>query len=219
MVISKRTYVSPIGYDSSRVTRSVIGHGLAPDDEIVLLRPSTEMDDNRATQAIRDVKQMLSQVEPEIDIDIREIPHDDFEQAVLQICDIFGDVTGDLIVNLSGGARDILLPLTTASHVYNGQVSQFLTYSDIDGEVRSIELPDLVVDTPNACFETLLEIDSMNGPVSITELTEARDIAKSTVTRHLQQLESRGLVNTWQEGKAKFVEITLSGRLQTRAKA
>lgn len=218
MVISMRTYISPIGYDSSRVTRSVIGNGLATDDRIVLLRPALEMDDNRASQAVRDVRQMLSQVEPEVDMDIREVPHDDFEAAVLLICDVFESEDDEVVVNLSGGARDIFLALATASLVYPERVTSYLTYSDIDGEVRQIDLPNLVVDTPDASFETLVEIYTGERPVSISDLTEARGIAKSTITRHLQQLEARGLVETWQEGKSKFAEITFTGALQTRAK-
>lgn len=212
-----RAYVSPIGYDSSRVTRTVIGHGLETDDRIVLLRPAVEMDDNRASQAVRDVRQMLSQVEPDVRIDLEEIPHDDFEVGVRRICDVLEDIDGELIVNLSGGARDIFLALATASIVHHGRVDRYLSYSDIDGEVRPVNLPDLVVDTPKASFETLAVIESKNGAVSISELTEARDIAKSTITRHLQQLESRGLVSTWQEGKSKYADITFTGHLHVRA--
>lgn len=218
MVISMRTYISPIGYDSSRVTRSVIDNGLGSDDRIVLLRPAIEMDDNRATQAVRDVRQMLSQVEPSVDVETQQIPHNDFEDAVLQIFDIFDSLPGDIVVNLSGGPRDIFLALATVTHANHDRVSAFLSYSDIDGEVRRISLPNLVVDTPDASFKTLLEIERHNGPVSISELTEARDIAKSTITRHLQQLEDRGLVETWQEGKSKFADITFTGRVQARAK-
>lgn len=214
-----RTYVSPIGYDSSRVTRTVISHGLDTGDAIALLRPAVEMDDNRASQAIRDVRQMLSQVEPKIEVDLHEVPHDDFQQAVVSVCDVLDSAEGSLVVNLSGGARDIFLALSTAAVVYHDRVESFLSYSDIDGEVRPVDFPNLIVDTPKASFQTLTEIDRHNDSVSITELTEARDIAKSTITRHLQQLESRGLVNSWQEGKAKYANITFTGHLLVRAQA
>lgn len=212
-----RTYVSPIGYDSSRVTRTVISHGLDTKDRIVLLRPAVEMDDNRATQAVRDVRQMLSQVEPEIEVDIVELPHDDYRASVSRVCDVLEAAQGELVVNLSGGARDLLIALTTAAIALHDRVSAFLSYSDIDGEVRPLSMPNLVVDTPNASFKTLTEIEQHNDSVSITELTEARDIAKSTITRHLQQLESRGLVASWQEGKSKYAQITFTGQLLVRA--
>lgn len=219
MDISMRAYVSPIGYDSSRVTRTVISNGLDTDDWIILLRPAIEMDDNRATQAIRDVRQMLSQVEPDTSITIEEIPHDDYEAAVTRICEILDAFDGELILNLSGGPRDILLALSTAAFVYHDSIAEYLSYSDIDGEVRSLPIPNLVVDTPSASFRTLEVIEDFGRPVSISELTEAREIAKSTITRHLQQLESRKLVDTWQEGKAKFTDITFTGRLMVRTKA
>lgn len=213
-----RAYVSPIGYDSSRVTRPVISNGLDTDDRIVLLRPALEMDDNRATQALRDVRQMLAQIEPDVTISVVEVPHDDFEGAVIQVCDVLESIDGDIVVNLSGGARELYLALATAAHVYPDRIVAHLAYSDIDGDVRPVNLPNLVVDAPAASFATLAEIVAFGRPVSISELTEARDIAKSTITRHLQQLEARGLVTTAQEGKAKVATATFTGALHVRAR-
>lgn len=211
-----RAYVSPIGYDSTRVTRPVISHGLDTDDTIVLLRPSLEMDDNRASQAVRDVRQMISQIEPDVGVDMIEVPHDDFQEAVLTICDVFESIGGDVIVNLSGGARELYLSLSVAAMAHMDYISTVLTFSDIDGEVRELRLPNLTVDVPGASRDTLATIGDVDRPISISEITELRDIAKSTVTRHLQQLEARGLVNTWQDGKAKFASITFSGQLLVR---
>lgn len=219
MDISMRSYISPIGYDSARVTRPVISHGLDTDDRIVLLRPELEMDDARAKQAVRDVKQMTTQIEPDIDIAIEEIPHDDFQGAVLQICDLFENHTGELIVNLSGGARDIFGTLCIASLVHAEKIHKFLSFSDIDGDVRELEFPIVTVDVPIAALDTLHQINNRRDKISISELSDELDVAKSTVTRHLQQLEERGLVETWLEGKPKFARITFSGRIlsQTRA--
>lgn len=218
MDISMRSYISPIGYDSARVTRPVISHGLDTDDRIVLLRPALEMDDTRASQAVRDVKQMTTQIEPDIDIDLEEIPHDDFRTAVLRVCDIIEDNSGELVINLSGGARDIFATLCIAAVVHVDRINTVLTFSDIDGDVRELELPDLTVDVPMAALDTLRRIDAMDNKVSISELSDELDIAKSTVTRHLQQLEERGLVETWLEGKPKYARITFSGKIlsQTR---
>lgn len=213
-----RSYLSPIGYDSARVTRPVISHGLDTDDRIVLLRPALEMDDNRADQAVRDVRQMITQIEPDVEIEVETLPHDDFQGAVVGICELLSERDEEVIVNLSGGARDLFAALCTAALVHVDRISRLLTFSDIDGDVREIDLPDLTVDVPDASFRTLARIDDLDRPVSITELTELQDIAKSTVTRHLQQLEARDLVETWQEGKAKFARITFSGRLLARSR-
>lgn len=212
-----RSYLSPIGYDSTRVTRPVISYGLDTDDCIILLRPALEMDDNRASQAVRDVRQMITQIEPDVSIRLVEVPHDDFEGAVTAICNIFQENDGNVIVNLSGGARDIFLALSVASMVHLDRIDTIVSFSDIDGDVREVSLPNLTVDAPTASYQTLTAIEQLGRPVSISELTEERDIAKSTVTRHLQQLEARGLVDTWQEGKSKYAEITFSGRLMVIA--
>lgn len=218
MAIAMRAYVSPIGYDSSRVTRPVISHGIDPDDHIILLRPTLEMDDNRASQAVRDVEQMVSQIEPDVEIRVTEVPHDDFQAAVDRVCDVLDGIEDEVVVNLSGGAREIFLALCTAAIAYRPRIDTFLSYSDIDGEVRPLDIPDLTVDRPDASFETLERIEDLDRAVSISELTDLRGIAKSTVTRHLQQLEDSDLVRTWQDGKAKYTETTFSGRLMVRSR-
>lgn len=212
-----RSYVSLIGYDSARVTRPVLSHGLATNDRLTLLRPVQEMDDNRASQAVGDVRQMLNQIEPEVSIALKEVPHDDFEQGVRTICDLLQEQSGRVVVNLSGGARDLFAMLLVASLVNIRLIDSVLAFSDIDGNVRELALPDMTVAAPQSSFTTLRQINRANGPVSISELTESRDLAKSTVTRHLKQLEQRNLVETWQEGKSKYASPTFSGELLIRS--
>lgn len=43
---------------------------------------------------------------------------------------------GLIIVSLSGGARDVLLPLTVATMAHEQSIESTLGYSDIDGQVR-----------------------------------------------------------------------------------
>lgn len=216
-----RAYVSPIGYDSTRITRPVLSHGLDTDDRLVLVRPSLENDEQRAHQAIRDVKQMVTQIEPDIEIERVEIPHDDLTASVGELCEIIDacDRDGEVVVNLSGGPRDLLISLLLATLVHQQGIDAALTYSDIDGEVRQLPVPNLTVDIPEASYQTLRTVADRENPISISELTEARELAKSTVTRHLKQLEDRGLVDTRQEGKVKFAELTFTGKLHVRARS
>lgn len=213
-----RTYISPIGYNTTSVTRPVLlSRGLETDDTVVLLRPDTEADDRRAQGAIAEVERMLEEIEPEVSTAVEHVDHEDFPAAVLTCSDVIRAASGTIIVNLSGGARDVLLPLTVASLAHVKSIDTVLTFSDIDGNVREWELPVLTTDVPAAALETLAYIDDCNGSVSIPELTERSDHAKSTVTRHVNQLEECGVVTTWQEGKTKYARVSLSGRLRLRA--
>src|SRR6056297_1219036 len=109
-----RTYVSPIGFNSTSVTRPVLSYGVDTDDRVVVIRPEEETDDSRAEEAIADVCRLLTEIEPAVSLSTERVPHDDFETAVLHCRDLLRAVEGELIVNLGGGARDVLVPFITA---------------------------------------------------------------------------------------------------------
>lgn len=212
-----RTYVSPLGYDSKRVTRPVLSNGLDTDDVLVLLRPGTDSDDNRAKQAITDVEQMVSQIEPEVTVSVEAVPHEDFSAAVLCCSDVLSGAEGTLVANFGGGARDVFLPFATAALAHADAIDLALSFSDVDGDVRPLQLPALTAVVPSKAWNTLDAIERLGGTASIPTLTGETDLAKSTVTRHVSELADAGVVSTRLEGKTKYVDLTLAGDLQLRA--
>lgn len=212
-----RTFVSTIGYNSTSVTRPLLSYGVDPGDTVVLIRPREETDDNRATEAIADVERMLAEIEPEIDCHTERVPHDEFEEAVLACSDVLTAADGELVVNLGGGARDVLLPFTIASIVHAADVDTVQFFSDVDGAVREWTLPPLTEPVPESVSNTLSIVVDAEEPISVPELTDQLDVSKSTVGRHLQDLESAGAVRSWPDGKTKYVEATLFGKLSPRS--
>ena len=212
-----RTYVSPIGYDTRRVTRPVLNEGLEPDDRIVLLRPATESDTERATQTIADIEQMLHEIEPNATVAVERIESSEFERAVFDCCAVLDATDGDRIISLGGGARDVLLPLTVATLVYAPAVDTALFFSDVDGSVQEWTLPRLTATVPERATDTVATIDAADGPLSLSEIADRTDVSKSTVVRHVNELEAQELVETTHERKAKHVTDSVTGRLLSRA--
>ncbi|WP_349253565.1 winged helix-turn-helix domain-containing protein [Halobacterium salinarum] len=110
-------------------------------------------------------------------------------------------------------ARDIFLPLTVAALSRTHQIHSSYQFSDIDGEVRERPLPDLTANAPAQAQTTLETISTLDTPVSLTEITDAAGVSKSTITRHVKRLERQGLVTSETHGKTKVVELTTTGRL------
>lgn len=208
-----QTYISPIGFNTTSVTRALINHGVDSEDAIVLVRPAVETDDNRGAEAVADIEQILQEIAPTISVSVEKVPHDDFETAVMQCSDIIRSADGSVIVSLSGGARDVLLPLTVATIAHEQTVESTLGYSDIDGQIREWELPNITETLSGGQRQTLAAIDANESDISIPELTAQRDSAKSTITRHVNHLQSCGLVKGWTNERTKHVSITLAGRL------
>lgn len=208
-----RTYISPIGFNSTSVTRPVLSYGVDTDDRVVVVRPEGDTDDSRSEEAIADVRRLLTEIEPDVSLATERVPHDDFETAVLHCRDLLRAVDGELIVNLGGGARDILIPFSTAVLAEQPRVDRVVLFSDIDGRVREVTLPRLTATISDAAGETLVAISQAGGETSIPELTEVTSRSKSTIARHVDVLESNDAIESHREGKTKHVSLTLTGRL------
>ena len=210
-----RTYISPIGYDTRRVTRPVVNTGLSGDDEVRLLRPSAEADTERATQAVADVKQLLHEIEPEATCSVTKVSIDSFEATVRDCCELLSGLSGEceLIVSLSGGARDVLLPLLVAAVVFNRKIQTTLFFSDLDSTVREWTLPELTTQVPTRTFETFETIIATDGWLTLSALATETGNSKSTVIRHVNDLDDAGIVETDTSEKVKRVRYNFSGEL------
>jgi len=210
-----RTYISPIGFNSTSVTRPLLSRGIDTGDDVVLIRPNVE-DESRATEAITDVERLLQEIEPDVSVSTERLTHTGFERAILECSDIIRAAEGERIVTLGGGARDVLLPFAIAAITHVRLIDTALFFSDIDGTVREWQLPRLTATLRETTRPTLAAVDEEGGSASIPTLTEVTGSSKSTVTRHVHQLTDEGLVEVWSEGKTKHARITLTGRLLLR---
>ncbi len=210
-----RTYVSTLGYHSTRVTRPVLGNGVDRGDRIVVLRPAEDKDeDGRAEQAVDDIRQMTQQIEPEVIVDVAQLPATDFAVTVREALAVLSDAEGEVIATFGGGPREIFLPFTVAVLVRRDLIDDALQFSDMDGSVRDIPVPDLLTPIPESAEPTLGLIDDLGGETTLPKLAEASDKAKSTIVRHLDKLEAVDAIETNTEGQTRLVGLTLSGELR-----
>lgn len=210
-----RTYVSPIGYDSRRVTRPVVDVGLSAEDRVILLRPNAETDTERATQAVADVEQLLQKIEPAAETSVERVSTDDFETTLRECCQILRSIPDDreLAVSLGGGARDVLVPLSIASTVLAERIDRTLFFSDLDGSVSEWSLPQFGASIPERTTETFAAIVNADGWTSLAEIEEKTGQSRSTVIRHVNDLEATNVVEADDSEKAKRVRASLTGEL------
>lgn len=211
-----QTFVSPIGYDTRRVTRPVLRHGIDSDDKVFVLRPALESDTERATQTIADVEQYLHEVDPGMTVVVERVPTDGFETTVTACDDVLQAANGDLVISLGGGARDVLLPLQVATLCRVNDVDTVLFFSDVDEGVTEWSLPRLTATVPDRAKKTLAAIEAAEEPVSLSMIADHTGRSKSTVVRHVKSLETEGLAESFTEGKIKYVRTSFTGRLLGR---
>lgn len=209
-----RTYLAPLGFDSRRVVRPVLSEGLDRDDRVVLLQPVDGSE--QGEDALEEVEDILTQVVPDVDLETEQLPHSDFVETTLYCADLIRHAEGEIIVVLGGGAREILLPLAVATFANDVQIDTILQVGDIEGSVRKVPQFNLRSNVSSAEGKLLNDIADLDTPMSISEIADELDKSKSTVARHVPDLESKGFVVTSKEGRKKTVDITDSGRVFLR---
>lgn len=212
-----RTYVSTLGFHETRVNRPLLRHGLENDDVVVLVRPASEQDTDRGSDAVDYVEDMLHEIAPGADVLVERIDGSEFETAVLRCSQILRGARGELVVNFGGGAREIFLPLAIATVLHSNLVDTALQYTDVDQSVREWPVPNLAASLPENARPTLHVIHDSGPNVAIPDLDERMEPSKSTISRHVADLEAEGLVETEMRGKTKYVSATLTGRLKIAA--
>lgn len=205
------TFILPVGFDTRRVTRPIISHGLSPTDQIVLVRPSddtTAESDSPSSQAIADIRNFVDEIEPNATVTVEHVTRDSWTSTVVECTDLIAAAT-DPVLGLCGGPRDILLPMTVAGILHAPALIQAYVFSDIDQTVEKWKLPHLTVSIPNSTRNTL-QLLAEHAPCSLSELDRLSDNSKSTIARHLDTLENNDAARTWSEGKHRYAELTES---------
>lgn len=209
-----RTYVCTLGYHSTRVTRPVLDNGINSGDQIVVLRPAEDDDeDRRAEQAVDDIRGMINTIDPESRVKTAQLRTVSFTETVRDCLDILAGAEGDLVAVFGGGPREVFLPFTVAVCTRQDLVVEALQFRDTDGVVNEVPIPDLLARVPSRAEPTLSLIDEFGGETTLPELSAASEHSKSTVGRHLNELEKEGLVETESEGQTRLVGLTLTGDL------
>ncbi|CAD6491206.1 MAG: hypothetical protein LAKADJCE_00072 [Candidatus Argoarchaeum ethanivorans] len=211
-----KTYISPLGFETTHIISLIVKHGIEKHDRIILLRP--EEPDNRAGLAVENVKDIVTKIDPSIIVDIVHIDHHDFNTMVLSFIDLIRESSpsaipgGRVIVNLSGGPREILVALTAASISLSHLIHKTTNFSDIDREQREIELPQLLQELDTNARLILTDVKK-HEPTTLIEIASRLCLSGSTISRHAAKLANMRAIEITPHGKNKHATILLSGRV------
>ena len=235
-----KTYISPLGFETTHVISLIVAHGIEKGDRIIILRPIVP--DPRADHALDDIKDLTGKVDRTITVDVVSIDHHDFSAMMLSLLDLIASAAqpdaqpttppttqpaapspplslispaparGKVIVNLSGGPREILIALTAASIALSELVYKTTNFSDIDRELREIELPH-IVRTPDAKVRRILGDILKNEPTTLTAIASRLGISESTISRSCAKLADMQAVEITPDGRNKQITLTLSGKV------
>lgn len=209
-----KIYISTIGFDISQIISLIVKYGIEKGDKFVLIRPEDETD-KRAENTLNEIRNFTNQINSEIKVEVFRVPHKDFAGCVLKLIDLIKSSEGEIIANMSGGPREVLVPFVVACLVNSDKVKKTVTFSDMDRMAREITLPRITCALDEKTKHILLDI-SKNQPTMITEIAERTNLSESTISRFISRLVDMGAVLIVQKGKVKEVTVSFTGNVFLR---
>jgi len=210
-----KVYITPLGFDTSHILSLLVKYGLEKEDKIVLLM-SNQVDE-RAESAFENVKEMIHKVGAGITVDRIKLDHNDFSGMILACVGIITNASKEdpetsIIVNLSGGPREILVALTIASVSHSPMITHTTCYSDVSRQLSQVDIPYFTSPLQNREISILSDIKE-NGPTSITDIAKRLHISESSISRYCARLQSISLINLMAQGKRKLANIRPSAEV------
>jgi len=211
-----KTYISPIGFDTSHIFSLLIRFGVESHDKVIVIRPKKE--DDRSTRAIEELTELVRKIANDIKVVVEVVNHLDFIDTLFQCINIIaltskeGGLENKIYVNLSGGPREILIALNTASIVLSEKIHLVTSFSDVERIMKVISLPHIMNAPEQKEFEILTDIKN-NGPISFAEIASHLHISESTISRQCSKLYGLQWIDIETRGKNKYATITPSGEI------
>jgi CRISPR-associated protein Csa3 len=206
-----KTYISLSGFDSSQIVSLIVKYGVEGKDRIILIRPEVELD-TRGEQTVQAIRDLSRQIDSSIDLQIHRVDHRDFEGMVVSLKALLEKAEGQVIVNLSGGPREIFLAFTIACLSQSEKIFKATNYSDIERSLHEITLPNITAVLEDRQKRILKDIND-SQPTTITDVARRLCVSESTISRQVARLADLGALHILQKGKTKEIRITLAGKI------
>ncbi len=206
-----KTYISLSGFDTSQIISLMVKYGIEGGDRLILIRPEEEKD-SRGESTVQAIKDLSRQIDSSIEVDIHRVNHRDFEGMVVSLIDLLKNAHGQVMVNLSGGPREIFLAFVVACLSQSQKIFKTTNFSDIDRAMNEIVLPN-ITHILDERLKRILKDVSENQPTTITEIAQRLKISESTVSRQISELAELKALDLTPKGKTKEVRITLTGMI------
>ena len=204
------TFVSTLGFNTSHLQSLIVGEDVADGDHLVLVRPDD--DDQRGEGAVQDIEGLVGMIDQEITTELLKFDPDDFEGTTAALADLLDDIDDELVVNLAGGDRALVLALSVATMSTAADLRSTYIRSDVTQASHDVQLPTVRPRLNDRDREVLRYVVE-NGPVSNTRIASMTDVSNSTVSRSMNRLEEMGYVEVEEEDGKNSVRATFPGKL------
>ncbi len=210
-----KTIITPLGFDTSQILSFIAKDGIGKGDRIIILRPEEDEGEMRGQKAFHDMRNIVARISQDIEMEKIVLDTKDFPGMIREISSLLVEAKDEVVVNLSGGVRSVLVALTVCSVFFNQKISRTYNFEELEREMVRIELPYVFFDlTKNE--KRMIKALMKGGPMFYRELTEELDLSKSTISRLSAVLEDMRAVRLEEVGKEIRVHLSITGELMNR---
>jgi CRISPR-associated protein Csa3 len=206
-----RQYIASFGFDTRRITRPVINSGIDAHDQIVLLQPATNFDNegefinDRAADATAELVDFFSQIDDDIRIVSAPITYPPFEVAIRELSALVTDAeratrTGipqndaeadapslgtkavKTILCPGGGLRELLFPVSIVAAAHPSHLSRVVMLGDLDSKPTTITLPTVNPHIPDRAEKTFQVFVDETPPLAQDRITGQEYAVETTIS-------------------------------------
>jgi CRISPR-associated protein Csa3 len=214
----RRLFVCTVGWTETPIVKLVLRHGLKEDDYMLLIRPLDV--DPKAEDTVKTVQQFISKsIGRDASSYVKQIRVDvlNFYSALVRIREELERLSpAEIIVNLSGGMRALVLETLTAVLAYKTSQGNWENTSvEVELENRSgnIQIGGRIfgiISSPLREEMKDLLRELKKGDKRIGELAERFGVDLATAYRWVTRLRKEGVVELRREGGRKGSRVHLT---------
>jgi CRISPR-associated protein Csa3 len=207
-----KTFIATIGWTEWPIASAIIKHGLSKGDKIVLLSP--EKRDDRSRVAVNEVKNFVSKFASSVEVSEVPVPVHNPAEGIFVLARLIEKEAKegrDLVVNLSGGMRILVLEMVLALSLLcvENLVLELQTEDKVELRLPRIwEVPQEFSEPEVRTLKILRE-----KAVSLSNLAKMLKVSVATAHRVVKRLEARDAVSSKKVGKERSIELTEKGRI------
>ncbi len=211
-----KTIISPLGFETDQLVSCIVKEGIEKGDKIIVLRPEEKEEETRGDSSYENLKDVVKQVSSEIELQKIVLDYRNFQEILAKISKYIRKSEGKVVLNISGGPRIIIIALTVVGIFYRDEIETIYNHSEIDKEIRKINLPSVFQPLKDNEIKILRTIYK-KSPLKFKDLVKEIDVSKSTISRIMKRMEEQNLVEIEEKGREKYPSLTLSGEILIRS--
>jgi len=196
-----------LGFDEKFAIRALLRAGLSFGDKALIFL--AEPLDERAVKAWKVVEDIISRYFSGVTIEAIKVNVADFYGSVRKISEkLKAEVNegSQLIINLSGGMRALILEVLIAAHMLRLKGEVEVEFENFMGLTRfPLEILRLELEEKD---RLILRFIKSRGQVSIAVVTKELGLSKSAAHRRIWKLARNKLVKVKKRGKTSICEVT-----------